>query len=214
MKTLNHIAILILISTFVSCSGKKEIYHEFEPTASDFLIVKWNISKTILPKYYLKETIDRRGRVIELKFFEKNKIKTNRLCYLVPWIKFEYPNDTTIIQFNLDHNGNLESGLECEVPSKVTYTLNKSKTQILESNPEYQLDFQYYLDNGWTNESISQAMELLKENQYSYQTIDYYSKSKSKLNGKYPVSNDFDIASYCFNQLEKQEIEKALKGIK
>lgn len=210
MKTLNHIPILILICTFVNCSGKKEIYHEFEPTASDLSIVEWNISETNLPNYFLIETIDCKGRVIELKFFEKNKIITNRLCYLVPWIKFEYPNDTTIIQFNLDHNGNPENGLECEVPSKVTYTLNKSKIRILGSNPEYQLDFQHYLDNGWTNESISQAIESLKENQIRYQTIDYYSKSKSKLNGKYPVSKDFEISSYYFNQLEKQEIEKAL----
>lgn len=212
MKKLHTIAKLILISILVSCSENKKIYHEFEPTASDFSIVKWNIEKRILPEYFLIETIDWNGRVIELKFFKKNKIITNRLCYLVPWIKFEYPNDTTITQFNLEENGNLISGLECEVPSKVTYTLNKSQTLILESIPEYQIDFKHYMDKGWTNESILKAMELLEENQNPYQTIDYFSKSKSKLNGKYPVSKNFDIDDYYFNQLEKQEIEKAFQN--
>lgn len=194
-----------------SCCGQtKVVYHEYEPTASDFSIVRWNISKDALPKYYVAETIDKKGRVIELKFYQNKSTIFERLCYLVPWIKYEYPNDTTIIQYNLDGYGHPESGLECEVPSKVIYHLSKDKTQILSSKSEYQIDKVLYLANGWTIKAINDALNALKTDQTTYQSVDYYSNSKSKLNGKFPISKNFDINEYYFNHAEKTEIEKAL----
>jgi hypothetical protein len=194
------------------CYGQtKIIYHEYEPTASDFAIVKWNISKNKLPKNYLRETIDSHGRVIELKFFENNSTLFDRLCYLSPWTKYEYPTDTTIVEYNLDGKGKAESGLECEMVSKVTYYLNTDQNLILDTKTEYLVDTAFYLSKGWTLNSINKELIGLRENQKTSPVIGYFSKSKAKLNGKFPVSTAFDIKVFYFNTSEKTEIEKALK---
>jgi len=211
MRHILAIQFFLIFHILTGCYGQtKTIYHEYEPTASDFAIIKWNISKDKLPKNYLAETIDSHGRVIELKFFENNSSMFDRLCYLSPWIKYEYPNDTTIIEHYLNGIGLPESGLECEMPSKVTYHLNKDKDLILNTQPEYLLDTTLYLANGWTLNSINEALIGVKENQKTYAIVDYFSKSKAKLNGKFPVSRDFDIKVFYFNITEKPEIEKAL----
>jgi hypothetical protein len=211
MKIRQIVLFLLIINSLSACYGQtKIIYHEYEPTASDFAIVKWNISKDRLPKNYLRETIDDHGRVIELQFFENNSNLFDRLCYLSPWVKYEYPNDTTIIEYHLDGNGQPESNLECETPSKVTYYLNKNKTIILKTKPEYLVDTALYLSNGWTLNSINEELMAIKKNQKTYPVIGYFSKSKSKLNGKFPVSTAFNIKVFYFNITEKTEIEKVL----
>ena len=44
--------------------------------------------------------------------------------------------------------------------------------------------------------------------------IDYYSKSKSKFNGVFPVSNEFDLEKQYFSETEKKEIiEECLKEV-
>jgi hypothetical protein len=206
-------AIITCLILFVtSCYGQtKKVYHEYEQTASDFNIVRWNISKDNLPNYHLSEEIDKYGRVIEIKFYENNSTVFDRLCYLVSWIKFDYPDDSTIIQYNLTGYGETDSSFECESPSKVTYYLSKDQKQILSSQIEFRIDTSFYLKNGWTIEGIKETLQEIKANQKTYQTVEYYSKSIAKYNGKFPVSNEFEIESYSYNSIEKEEIEKGLK---
>jgi hypothetical protein len=148
--------------------------------------------------------------VTEIKFFENNSTIFDRLCYLVPWIKYEYPNDTIIIQYYLNGNGQPESGLECEMPYKVIYYLNVTKKYILKTQTEYNVDSALYLANGWTLNSINETLNELNKNQKTFPVVDYYSKTIAKFNGNFPISKDFDINTIYFNTTEKEEINKAM----
>jgi hypothetical protein len=211
MKTL--LKTLLIVLTLSNCSGQtKIIYHSFEPTASDYAITKWNISHLNLPKYYVKETVDNKGRVTELKFFEAKSIIKNGLCYLSPWIKFEYPNDSTIVEYELDGAGNKLTSLECPMPYKAIYHLTKDLKIIKKTEEEYYFDRALYLKNGWTNQEINSSMKDIEQekNSGTYPIVGGFLKSWSKLNGKLPISKDFILSKFYINQVEKNELVKAL----
>ena len=206
--------ILIFVSLLmnVSCSGQEKILkHEFEPTASDFRISKWNLKQTETNEYYLTEKIDSQNRVTELKFYKNGENDFDHLCYLQTWIKYEYPNDSTIVQTNLNLKGIPEANIECELASKVIYHLSENKKRIKKTESEYKFDQTPYLKNGWTEKEIVELIKELKSTEKTANIIDFYSKSTSKLNGIFPVSSEFDIEQYYFSELEK---EKILIGIK
>ena len=196
----------------LSCSGQEKILkHEFEPTASDFRISKWNLKQTETNEYYLTEKIDSQNRVTELKFYKNGENDFDHLCYLQTWIKYEYPNDSTIVQTNLNLKGIPEANIECELASKVIYHLSENKKRIKKTESEYKFDQTPYLKNGWTEKEIVELIKELKSTEKTANIIDFYSKSTSKLNGIFPVSSEFDIEQYYFSELEK---EKILIGIK
>tara|TARA_B110000908_G_C10036484_1_gene349785 strand:+ start:9 stop:698 length:690 start_codon:yes stop_codon:yes gene_type:complete len=205
--------ILIFVSLLmnVSCSGQEKILnHEFEPTASDFRITKWNLKQTETTEYYLTEKIDSQNRVTELKFYKNGKNNFDHLCYLQTWIKYEYPNDFTIIQTNLNNNGIAEANIECELASKVIYHLSQNKKIIVKTESEYKFDQEPYLKNGWTKKELLQTIKQLKENEQTSLMVDYFSKSSSKLNGIFPISSEFNLEEFYFSELEK---DKILSGI-
>ena len=206
--------ILIFVSLLMnlSCSGQEKILkHEFEPTASDFRISKWNLKQTETNEYYLTEKVDSQNRVTELKFYKNGENDFDHLCYLQTWIKYEYPNDSTIVQTNLNIKGIPEANIECELASKVIYHLSENKKRIKKTESEYKFDQTPYLKNGWTEKEIVELIKELKSTEKTANIIDFYSKSTSKLNGIFPVSSEFDIEQYYFSELEK---EKILIGIK
>ena len=103
-KTSLKILIFVSFTMNISCNGQeKNLNHQFEPTASDFGITKWNLKQNETSDYYLNEKIDNKNRVTELKFYKNSENDFNRLCYLQTWIKYKYPNDSTIIQTNLNN---------------------------------------------------------------------------------------------------------------
>ena len=211
MKTI--LLLLVLTVSFATCySQTKIVYHQFEPTASDNVIIRWNIHSDSLPKRFVRETIDNTGRVIELKFYENNSLDYQRLCYLLTWIKFEYPNDTIIVQTNLNANGDKVCDLECGVPSQTTYHLTRDQKTIISSTNECFIDTAFYLKYGLTMESIIKSLSEIKRSDKTVPIIGEYSKSIAKLNGKLPVSKDFDISLFYFNETEKLEILKALRN--
>jgi hypothetical protein len=107
-----YILIIVLFLMNIGCNGQeKNLIHAFEPTASDFRIMKWNLKKNENSDYYLTEKIDLKNRVTELKFYKEGKNDFDHLCYLQTWIKYEYPNDTTIIQTNLNNKGIPEANI-------------------------------------------------------------------------------------------------------
>jgi hypothetical protein len=210
----NLLTILIFVSFLmnINCNGQENIsYHKFEPTASDFGITKWDISQKDSSYYYLTEKVDSKNRVTELKFYENGKSSFDHLCYLQTWVKYEYPDDTTIIQTNLNSEGIPEANIECELPSKIIYHLSENKKSIISTEYEYEFDHIHYQKIGWTKEFLSGIITELESHESNASIIDFYSKSLNKLNGIFPVNNEFDIDTFYFSTLEK---EKIINGIK
>jgi hypothetical protein len=145
-----------------------------------------------------------------LKFYKNGKNNFDHLCYLQTWIKYEYPNDFTIIQTNLNNNGIAEANIECELASKVIYHLSQNKKIIVKTESEYKFDQEPYLKNGWTKKELLQTIKQLKENEQTSLMVDYFSKSSSKLNGIFPISSEFNLEEFYFSELEK---DKVLSGI-
>ena len=192
--------------------SQNTIYHEFEPTASDYKILKWNINKNNLPRLYVEEYVDKLGRVTELKFCKNGKVWPGQLCYLDSWIKYQYPNDSTIISISFDSKGNQGGSFECENPYKVIYHLSKDKRIILRTNEEYFIgDTTWYIKHGWTKEKLEKEIKSLLSEQKTHPIINAYNKSFNKLNGIFPISKVFDSQYHIGNSPEGIEIGKALK---
>ena len=206
---------LIIFNLFllnVVCYGQKTIFHEYYNTDSDIHIKEWNIDKNDLPNQFVKEIIDNKDRVIELKFFRNGSLNYSHLCYLSVWIKYEYPDDTTIVAYFLDSVGKENAEIECGMPSKTTYNLSKDKKIILKTTSEYNLDKNLYLKNGWTESELKKAIKDLESEKSKDIVVDYYDKCFSKLNKEYPVAVDFEIDRFLFSEKEKEEIEKCLNN--
>jgi hypothetical protein len=186
------------------------LYHQFEETASSFKIMKRNISSNVLPSEYIMESVDNKGRVVELKFYKNNSTEFRRICYLSPWIKFEYPDSTTIVEYNFGGKGEKEDGLECEMPCKIVYYLSPDKHVILKSEQDYHIDTVQWIKEGWTIDSINKAVQRIKEEVKTCPFVGGYMYSLSKLNGLFPISEDFSVSNIYFSEIEKSEIEKAL----
>ncbi|WKV11823.1 SH3 domain-containing protein [Marivirga harenae] len=192
--------------------GLKRIYHEFDRTASSFRTSKRDIGTSNLPQYYFIETIDEQGRVIDLKFMENGRIINNHLCYLSPWMKFEYPNQTTIIQYNLNADGSKLSEIECEMWYKTTYTINEEQNKILNTEIEFSIDSTSLLnDYGWTKDELYPILENLEDKNYNARTITGYLKSTAKLDGKFPIGEECILKHYDYLGLEYEELKQLME---
>jgi len=202
--------LIVILGLFISqfVSGQEVYYHDYYETASDFAVTKWNCDNEDSLDGVIIEKVDAQNRVIEIKFMKNGKLNYGGLCYLSPWLRFDYPNDSTITLSYLNPDGQPEANIECEVPSKMTYYLTSDKKTIKSSIAEFEFDPEPYLKNDWTKESLDKILiELKKDNGKASPCIDYYSKSQSKLNGVFPVSKDFDQLNIYFNGIEKKEIK-------
>ncbi len=190
----------------------KEVrYHQYGATASSFRLMKRNIDSNDLPDSYLIETIDIRGRVCDLIFFWEGEIVSNHLCYLPPWIKYEYPNDTTIIHRKFDSNGQPFLSLECEVWHQTTYHLNSDQTKIIKVNREVKIDTAQYLNEyGWDKDLLFNVLREMNQTEPGLGSIEDYKKSTAKLNGKFPIGKDFKLQKYGDPDLEYEEIKALL----
>ena len=211
MRKMRHILISILIFSGITSFGQtKQYFHKFYETASDIHISEWNIDKDKLPSAYVQETVDSNNRVIELKFFKNKTLKYDHLCYIYVWIKYEYPDENTIIEYFLDSNGEENAEIECEMPSKTIFKLSKDKRKIINTKSEYNIDREFYLNNGWTEKDLNGIIESLKSEESIYRIVSYYDKSYYKLNKIFPVSKDFQIEQFLFSNKEKEEILKSI----
>ena len=184
-------------------------YHEFNRTASSFRTTKRDISNSELPYNYFIETIDEIGRVTDLKFVENGRIIERPLCYLSSWIKYEYPDKNTIISYSLNSDGSKRSNLGCDMWYKTVYTLNDGQTKILKTQIEYAIDTALLIENGWKEEELQRALKQLKEaKQPQPIMIDGYEKSTAKLNGKFPISDRFELKNFSYTGLEYEELKK------
>ncbi|WP_323756351.1 SH3 domain-containing protein [Roseivirga sp.] len=192
--------------------SNKKLYHEFERTASSFRTSKRNISPSELPVHYFVETIDNKGRVIDIRFMYKGKIIDNHLCYLAPWVKYEYPDPYTVISYNLNSDGSKLSDIECDLWYKSTYTLNAEQTKILNTHIEYSIDTAQLIKYGWEKEELFEALnDLRNRDQPKPIMINDFDKSSSKLNGKFPISDDFNIEIFKYSGLVYEELKSIIK---
>jgi len=210
---MKHILISILISSVIISFGQtKQVFHKFYETASDIHISEWNIDKENLPLAYVQETVDSINRVIELKFFTNKSLKYEHLCYISVWIKYEYPDENTIIEYYLDSNGEENAEFECDMPSKTIFKLSKDKRKIINTKSEYNINREFYLNKGWNEKELNEIIESLKSGNSIDRVISYYDKSYYKLNKIFPISKDFQIEQFSFSKNEKEEILKSIKN--
>ncbi|MEI7802653.1 MAG: hypothetical protein WCI97_08420 [Bacteroidota bacterium] len=208
---MNRISTFFFLFFSIQTFGQSTyLYHSFKETASNFKIVQWNISPDSLPVCFIKETIDARGRVAELNYYKNGTTDFQTICYLFPIIKFEYPNDSTIIQYNLSGDGEKQDGLECATPYKTIFHLSHDNLTIKNSDSEFYVDTSYWLNNGLTHDSIKKQLAELKNNEMLGAFVNGYEDSYAKLNGLFPIANDFNFKDIYFSQLEKKEIERIL----
>ena len=68
-----------------------------------------------------------------------------------------------------------------------------------------------YIENGWEESQLDEIIKSLESETNNDRVVSYLCKSYYKMNGIYPVSNEFDINDLGFSNVEKAEIEKSLK---
>jgi len=195
-------------------NGQKVMYHECSITdPGDFILLKWNISSKALPDIYIEEHVDVKGRVAELKYFYQKKLNWQGECGTYQWIKYEYPNDTTIVVLLFDGKGERECNLECGLPWKTTYFLSKDQKTIVKTKYENYIDTLGYLQAGWTLKEILSGCKSLESENKSRITdcVDHYFQSKAKLGGIFPIRKSFILDDYGFSEAETTEIVRILK---
>ena len=212
---MTHINNFLLCSLYLFLANnsfcQKTLYHKCEKDdPGEFHIIQWDIPHKSLPEFYIKEIIDKKGRVKELKFLSHNSIKYSVECGIYKWVKFEYPNDTTIVELYLTSRGKCFSDFECGEPCQATYYLSKDQNKILDWKFSYVVDTSYYLKHGMKLEEIHNAIIGLTMEQIEIDCLYYYSKSKAKLHGKFPISSKFALNADSFGVHETDEIKKAL----
>lgn len=208
MKTTLMTTFLIIFASTIF--GQKTLYHEYIPTASSWDIVKWNIENQEKFEWVIQESVDEYNRVKELKFLRNGKIVDSPLCYLASKVKFEYSeNKITEILF---HGNDTLIAQDCEMYYKSIYHLN-GKKQIIRVETFWKFDTTY------SKESIEELKEYIPEYSNSVLTdssqmeIEYYYYSFAKMNGKYPVSEAYELQDdyYYGDEPEKTSIIEGLR---
>ena len=208
MKTTLMTTFLIIFASTIF--GQKIFYHEYIPTASSWDIVKWNIENQEKFEWVIQESVDEYNRVIELKFLRDGKIVDSPLCYLASKVKFEYSEN--IITEILFHGNDTLIAQDCEMYYKSIYHLNVKK-QIIRVETFWKFDTSY------SKESIEELQEYLPEYTNSVLTdssqmeVEYYYHSFAKMNGKYPVSEAYELQDdyYYGDEPEKTSIIEGLR---
>ena len=211
---------ILILTTLLSCSSedrKKEIlYHEYRPTSSSWDIVEWNIKKPNEKRFVLKETIDSLGRVKKLEFLMDGEIIAPTLCYLANKITFKYDQNQIIEK--LYHSENEMLATDCESWFKSIYHLNNSK-KIIKIERFSKYDFTDIDSDKIEKWKTEWAPEYRIEKPDSTElNIYYYDFSYAKMNGAYPVSENFkideDSYSTYYGNDDEPEKTSILNGIK
>lgn len=206
MQMIKKIFIQIIFITQIS--AQTVLYHEYEPTSSDFKIIKWNINADSLPNWYLIEKTDNNGRVTELNFMKNGSYLSPSLCYLPTRIKYEY-SFNTIAQYNY-FGEDIAYADECENVFKKVYHLNDNN-YIYKSENYYEYDTENHSKKE-IQELKRFISEVMEENEFSVSPfIGYYQYSLSKMNKIFPISEEFNSDDFTFEELELLEINKCLK---
>jgi hypothetical protein len=213
MKQILLITILV-VSTFSLKGQEKVLFHKYGPTASSWKIYKWNIPDPTNEIWILKETVDEKGRVIELEFLKNGKLIQDHVCYLADRVTFKYEKDKIIQELFYDTIRPVAN--ECEMYYKTIYHLKNEYIDKVET-------FYRFDTINYTPEEVHEVKKYVPEhfiftcNDSTNTEIEYYYHSFAKLNGIYPVNKGykFEYGNYYYDQEPvNTEILKGIKKIK
>jgi len=140
----------------------------------DALVFVQKVRKYKVSSKFVKATISNLHSIgFPASEVENGKSSFDHLCYLQTWVKYEYPDDTTIIQTNLNSEGIPEANIECELPSKIIYHLSENKKSIVSTEYEYEFDHIHYQKIGWTKEFLSGIITELESHESNASIIDF-----------------------------------------
>jgi hypothetical protein len=179
-------------------------------TTSSYITVSRNLDPAALPEFYFVETVNNKGQVIDLRFMRTGEILREQLCYLSSWTKFEYPNDNTIITYDLGSDGSKFISIECEMWYKTTYTLSDDQTEILYAEIDYSIDTASYIDYGWPKDKLIKVLQSVKRDKVYPTTINGFIKSTARWNGIFPKGAGFKLNNYRFSGLEFEELKELM----
>ncbi len=203
---------LTFIFSFLSVLSfaQTTIYHAFEETTSGFKILEWNVDKNELPNLYLKEDIDELGRVHELKFYTGNKVIMKSLCDASPWFKIEYPNDSTVVVFNLNSLGEIGGDIECGAPSKTTFLFNPDTFELKSSSSVNIISDR--MKQIWLSQiSETKLKSLIEQSKTETDSPGYivpYLYSFQKFKGHFLIDSRFDLKKvYLSEEINNRVLE-------
>jgi hypothetical protein len=208
MKNCTTYFLLILI--FLSCNKttEKVLIHECGETSSSYNLIKWNISDKD-NRLALRETVDRKGRVIKLEYLVN--YNGGYLCYLPDVVEYEYEKNKIIEK--LFKNGNEMEATECEMPYKTIYFLNKNYIEKVEN-------FFKFDTINFSKKEITEIKKYIPEhrilicNDTTNSEVEFYYHSYAKMNGIYPTNKNYkyDPSNYYYG--DEPEAESIVNGIK
>ena len=211
---MKNVVILLIISIIFCVQGKaqKTLNHLYYSTASSWDIAEWNVVKSYSKRTILEETVDKYGRVIELKFLLDGEIVNAPLCYLASRVVFEY-GENTITEI-LYHKYDTIIANECEMYYKTIYHLDNDGYIIRRER------FNKFDTKNYSKESIESLKRFIPEYEDSIMTeksqiqIDYYYHSFAKYNKKYPVSKGYVFPENHYYYGDEPEKTSILNGLK
>jgi len=188
------------------------IYHSYFETTSSYKIEEWNINSEKLPKLYLEEKIDQKGRVTQLRFFSNGKVLNTTLCYLAPWYRFQYPNDSTIVVSNLNSLGEIGGDVECGTPSKTTFIFNPDNYELKFSSSENILSDR--MKEIWlsqiSEDELDSLIEQSKTETDSPRYIFPYLFSYQKFKGLFLIDSKIDLETVYLSEKIKTRVLETL----
>ena len=209
------VAVFFHLGNFTS-GRDTTLYHFWQGTASYYDLKEWNVPKDSLVAIngqYIEEKVDSIGRVTSLKFCFQNKIVPDPLCEFSSWIKFTYPNDSTIVETQFDPSGEFGGNIECDNPTRTiyhynpkTYRLTNAKTEMLMTERVRKL---YLKDT--SEKKLNKYIQELNRTIKSPDFIFWYTYSYAKLHGVFPVGKKLTFKKFLSENsdlLTKPEINR------
>jgi hypothetical protein len=193
-------------------AGESQIvwYHDCMPTASDYTVNEWKIGPANAATYKLRETIDPKGRVVELRFLKNGSTYENPLCYLPNKITYRYSKKT--ITETLYVNDAPMYASVCEMWHKSVYHIDNDG-YIDKVVRHYVLDTDN--NDSLKLKEIREWLPEFKQITHADQPLQimFYNLSLAKMNGHYPVSKNYDFEKdrYRFSPVEASAIRVALQ---
>ena len=213
---MNRIIYILILLTFTNCKSigqEKVLYHEYSPTASSWNVLEWNVKNPKDKRWIIRETLDNKGRVILLEFLKNGELITDNLCYLANRVEFEYL-ENQIIETLYDSDQELLA-TDCEMWYKSVHYLNKdNQIERIERFSKY--DFTNISKDEIEKWKTEWAPELRieKPDSETMLQVDYFYHSFGKMNGIYPVSENFKLNEAHYYYGDEPEKTSILNGIK
>lgn len=194
------ILLSILGVTFINCLAQDTVVsHAFYSTASSPKLVDWKIASDSLAICQIRETIDEKGRVVELRFMCGSEL-AKFTCFEPSIIKFEYV-ENKIIELRY-HDENVQMNyVECGMAYKTIYTVQDGSLVNCVDFYDYE-PYLTTLAHEFGAEELAELKQKAQENKEGVlrpcDIIPGFVYSSAKFGGVNIVAEDFDPSNYHF----------------